>query len=377
MKPENMTILTVDDTPANIRLLTHYLEKQGYKVLTAEDGFEGFKAAIQYHPDLVLLDVMMPGTDGYEVCELLKAEEETKDIPVMFLTAKADVEDRIRGFELGAVDYITKPFNLIEISTRVKTHLKLKYLEKQQNQTQKILLQLQKLAILGKSDSVFFHQLFQMSEEIKGYLKTIASSTAGNGVHAQELKKLNELLQKMQQTLSDLKSFSSATASDTGNILINEMIDSVLELVQPTVHNSIHFKIDMPKTSPVMQGNVGMVYQAILNLFLNALESAIHGGTIAAKISEGSLPKEIKAEPGTNPNQQYIHIAMTDAGLRKEQVKFDKQYGIYSTAKNNLNAGIRLTAIQAIAEQHQGFLRLKNEDGEKLTVSIYFPSVNT
>ena len=74
MNPQEITILTVDDTPANVRLLTHYLEKQGYNVLTAEDGFEGFKAAIQYHPDLILLDVMMPGTDGYEVCELLKTE---------------------------------------------------------------------------------------------------------------------------------------------------------------------------------------------------------------------------------------------------------------------------------------------------------------
>jgi len=131
MKSKHKTILTVDDTPANIRLLTHYLEKQGYEVITAEDGFEGFKAAIQYHPDLVLLDIMMPGTDGYEVCELLKAEEETKDIPVVFLTAKADVEDKVKGYELGAVDYITKPFNLVEIATRVQTQLDLKDLQEQ------------------------------------------------------------------------------------------------------------------------------------------------------------------------------------------------------------------------------------------------------
>jgi DNA-binding response OmpR family regulator len=371
MKPENVTILTVDDTPANIRLLTHYLEKQGYKVLTAEDGFEGFKAAIQHHPDLVLLDVMMPGTDGYEVCELLKAEEETKDIPIMFLTAKADIEDRIHGFELGAVDYITKPFNLVEISTRVKTHLRLKHLETQQRQTQKILMQTQKLASLGKSDSIFIRRLTQMAEDLKGHLKSAAPP---DKEREKELKKADALLHEMHQILSDLQSFSDATAFDTEKIKINELIDSVQELVQPGVNAVVNLKIRFPALSPTVSGNLGMLHQAVLNLFLNALESAIGGGTIAVDISEGPLPEDLKKESGIDPDRSYVRIALTDAGLRKAQVKFDKVTGIYSTAKNNLNAGIRLTAAHAIGALHDGLLSLENGDGEVLTVNLYLPA---
>jgi DNA-binding response OmpR family regulator len=371
MKPENMTILTIDDTPANTRLLTHYLEKQGYRVLTAEDGFEGFKAAIQYHPDLVLLDVMMPGTDGYEVCELLKAEEETKDIPIMFLTAKADVEDRIHGFELGAVDYIIKPFNLVEISTRVKTHLRLKHLEKQQTQTQKILMQTQKFASLGRSDSVFVRRLTKLTGELERHLQTAAHDEKNRD---KEVKKAHSLVHEMHQILSDLQSFADSASLDAEKIQVNDLIDSIQELIQPKMNSVVHFVIESPNPSPVVSGNLGMLHQAMLNLFLNALESAVGGGTIAVQVTEGPLPDVLKKESGADPDQTYVRIALTDAGLRKEQVKFDKDHGIYSTAKNNLNTGIRLTAVHAIAGLHRGLLQLQKGDGEILTVALYLPA---
>jgi len=372
MKPENMTILTVDDTPANIRLLTHYLEKQGYHVLTAEDGFEGFKAAIQYHPDLVLLDVMMPGTDGYEVCELLKAEEETKDIPIVFLTAKAEVEDRLHGFELGAVDYITKPFNLVEIATRVRTQLRLKYLESQQHRTGKILMQTQKLASLGKSDSVFMRRLANLTADLEGQLKAAAHDEKER---SQQNRKAGALVHEMRQILSDLQSFADSTAFDTEKIKINELVDSVMELVQPGLKSAVRFSVETPNPSPAVSGNLGMLHQTVLNLILNAIESAISGGTIAVRVTQGPLPAALLKESGAEPDQEFVRISMTDAGPRKEQVKFDKEYRIYSTAKNNLNAGIRLTAAHAIAELHHGLLSVLNGDGEVMTVSLLLPAI--
>jgi DNA-binding response OmpR family regulator len=371
MKPENMTILTVDDTPANTRLLTHYLEKQGYRVLTAEDGFEGFKAAIEYHPDLVLLDVMMPGTDGYEVCELLKAEEETKDIPIMFLTAKADVEDRVHGFELGAVDYITKPFNLVEISTRVRTHLWLKYLERQQSQTQRILLQTQKLATLGKSDSVFVRRLTALTGELEGHLK---SADHDEKSRDREVKKAHTLVHEMHQILSDLQSFADSAPMDTEKTRVNDLLDSVQDLIQPTLNSIIRIHLESPNPSFVISGNLGMLHQAMLNLFLNAIESAVGGGTITAQVTEGPLPDVLKRESGADPDQAYVRIGLTDAAPRKERVKFNGDHGIYSTARNNLNAGIRLTAVHAIAELHRGFLQVQNGDNDIQTAALYLPA---
>lgn len=119
-------ILIVDDTPQNIKLLVAAL-KGTYTINIATNGEEGLeRASAPSPPDLILLDIMMPGMDGYEVCRQLKAREQTRDIPVIFLTALADEEDEARGLTAGAVDYITKPFKLPIVKARIKTHLELK-----------------------------------------------------------------------------------------------------------------------------------------------------------------------------------------------------------------------------------------------------------
>ncbi len=120
------TVLLVDDTPENIGLLLDELERVGYRVLVALDGAEALEVAARAQPELILLDVMMPGIDGYETCLRLKAAEATRDIPVIFMTALADPEARLRGFTVGGVDYITKPFNRQEVRLRVRTHIALR-----------------------------------------------------------------------------------------------------------------------------------------------------------------------------------------------------------------------------------------------------------
>ncbi|MDH2434293.1 two-component system response regulator [Pokkaliibacter sp. MBI-7] len=123
---ERDTILVVDDTPDNLTLMAALL-KDTYKVKVANNGERGLRIATAApHPDLILLDIMMPDMDGYEVCRQLKANPETADIPVIFLTAKAEMEDEQRGLELGAVDYIIKPISPPIVLARVKTHLTLK-----------------------------------------------------------------------------------------------------------------------------------------------------------------------------------------------------------------------------------------------------------
>ena len=120
-----LTILTVDDTPANIDIVKDILS-ESYFVQAAINGFMALKIIEKKQPDLILLDIMMPEMDGYEVCQRLKADANTADIPIIFLTAKTEIEDEIRGFELGAVDYITKPISPPILKERVKTHLELK-----------------------------------------------------------------------------------------------------------------------------------------------------------------------------------------------------------------------------------------------------------
>ncbi len=122
---KNSTILIVDDTKTNLDILGDAL-KPLYKISVALNGVSGFSIAKKVLPDLILLDIMMPEMDGYEVCQKLKDDEETRDIPIIFLTALDQVHAKSKGFELGAVDYVTKPFEIMEVQARVKTHLLLK-----------------------------------------------------------------------------------------------------------------------------------------------------------------------------------------------------------------------------------------------------------
>lgn len=117
------TILIVDDNPTNLRVLVSYLQIKGYKTLVATSGERAVQQLEHHTPDLILLDVMMPGIDGFETCARIKANPNTAEIPIIFMTALTDVEHKLAGFEAGAVDYITKPFQHAEVSARVNTHL--------------------------------------------------------------------------------------------------------------------------------------------------------------------------------------------------------------------------------------------------------------
>jgi two-component system, sensor histidine kinase and response regulator len=123
---ENVTILVVDDDRENLRVVNNYLKEKGYKIALALEGKKALKVIDDNKIDLILLDIMMPEMDGFEVCKILKEKPETKGIPVIFLTAKSETDEIVKGFQTGGVDYITKPFKKEELFARVNTHIQLK-----------------------------------------------------------------------------------------------------------------------------------------------------------------------------------------------------------------------------------------------------------
>lgn len=166
-------ILVVDDTPENLHLLSGILSKKGYQVRPVPNGKLALSAAQRIPPDLVLLDIMMPEMDGYEVCQQLKADEVTKDIPVIFISAINDVMDKVKAFAVGGVDFITKPFQLEEVLARIETHLKICSLQnslqernedlataiQQLQATQEHLIQSEKMAALGQLIAGIAHEI--------------------------------------------------------------------------------------------------------------------------------------------------------------------------------------------------------------------------
>jgi sigma-B regulation protein RsbU (phosphoserine phosphatase) len=149
-------ILVVDDTPANLRLLSQMLNEQGYHVRPVLDGRLALAAAQAKLPDLILLDIRMPDLDGYQVCEQLKDDSRTQDIPIIFISALDAVKDKVKAFTVGGVDYITKPFHIEEVLARVETHLALRKLQEQlEIANQKMA---QELALAGEVQEGFFPQ---------------------------------------------------------------------------------------------------------------------------------------------------------------------------------------------------------------------------
>lgn len=121
-------ILIVDDNPTNLAVLSQTLKSAGFAVRVAEDGESALQLVARKPPALILLDVQMPGIDGFETCKKLKADPKTQAIPIIFLTALTDVQNKVKGLSLGAVDYISKPFEQEEVLARVRVHLQLKNL---------------------------------------------------------------------------------------------------------------------------------------------------------------------------------------------------------------------------------------------------------
>jgi DNA-binding response OmpR family regulator len=123
------TILIVDDNPANRKVLAALLTNEGYNIGLASDGIKALNFVNKFHPDLILLDVMMPNMSGFEVCKKLKSDQFTSFIPIIFLTARTNMDDIVKGFELGGADYIAKPFNSIELLARINTHIEMNVLK--------------------------------------------------------------------------------------------------------------------------------------------------------------------------------------------------------------------------------------------------------
>lgn len=140
------TVLIIDDIPANLGVAVEHLEAHGHRILIAQEGEEGWQRAVFVQPDIILLDVMLPGQSGFEICRRLKGSSRTRDIPVIFMTALLEEEDKLAGFEAGGVDYITKPLRVGELMVRVNTHLKLSLMQKQlEAQNQQLQLHRQEL----------------------------------------------------------------------------------------------------------------------------------------------------------------------------------------------------------------------------------------
>ncbi len=200
----NCTVLVVDDTEANIDILVEALDNE-YEVSVAIDGESALEIVDTDPPDLILLDIMMPGLDGYEICRRIKSKPGTSDIPIIFITAMDEIENKTKGFELGAVDYITKPFESMEVKARVKTHLSLMIANK---------------------------KLQQLSSHLSKYVSTEVIQSIVDGKTEAKIKSSRKMLSVF---FSDIVGFSKKTellAPEDMTLLLNKYFDRMESIIR-------------------------------------------------------------------------------------------------------------------------------------------------
>lgn len=270
-------ILIIDDTVANLRLLSQLLTGHGYKVRAVRDGAQAIAAAQAAPPDLILLDIVMPGMDGYEVCRHLKEDERTRDIPILFISALGTVEDKVKAFTTGGVDYVTKPFQTEEVLARVRTHLALRDLTRQLSQ------QLVELQERNAELDAFAHTV---AHDIKGPLSMLVGYA--------------ELLEQDYQNLPERTRQESIQALGRGALSLTNIVDELLLLasvrklevipepldMKPIVHQACerleylirerHAEINVPSHWPQVLGHALWVEEVWFNYLSNGCK---YGGT--------------------------------------------------------------------------------------------------
>lgn len=243
---EQANILVVDDTPENLHLLSQMLETQGYKVRAVLNGARALAAARSTPPDLILLDIMMPELDGYQVCQLLKADEQTRHIPIIFISALDAVQDKVRAFTEGGVDYISKPFQIKEVLARVRTHLALRQLQQQlQSANQALAQQVEELQSRNEELDTF-------ARAVAYDLKTPLTAVIG----------FAEMLEKIHATLplADLEQSLHSIAANARQM--NTIVDRLLFVCG----------VRQTQTVALEQLNMGVIVQAALRRLAETIE---------------------------------------------------------------------------------------------------------
>lgn len=278
------TILIVDDNKRNLQVLGNILHEQHYKVAMAINGLSAIKLAHQLQPDIIILDIMMPEMNGFEVCARLKENIETKDIPVIFLTAKVESEDIVEGFNLGGVDYITKPFKKDELLVRLKNHLELQE-SKRKIEAQSIELK-ENNVFKDKLFSIIGHDLRSPLSSLKLTFDLIISGVIDfrNENFIDTIKNLSKSTEEAYTLLENLlgwaKSESGTLEIVAEAINLKEMAESTQRLLKLNLKNkSISYIIDIEDKLIAWADNQ-MIKTVFRNLVSNAIKFTPENGSI-------------------------------------------------------------------------------------------------
>jgi two-component system sensor histidine kinase/response regulator len=374
MTDSKYTVLIVDDVPENIQVLSTILYQKGVNLAIAQSGKEALSIAARKPPDLILLDIVMPDMNGFDVCEHLKHAPETKEIPIIFLTARTQLDDILRGFAVGAVDYVTKPFNPTELLSRVFTHLELKQsrdiitIQNQQLAEQNSILQ-ELNATKDKFFSIIAHDLknpFNVLISLSGMLKDEAKRYTLGEIE----RYAQRLYQASEQGYTLLENLLEWARSQTGRITFQPEKTHLKTLITDTIRvleshaktKQIALLSDIPDDL-VGFVDVKMAATVMRNLVSNALKYTASGGTVTIQAHDAG-------------EQITIAVSDTGVGIAQEHLtklfRIDAHHTTPGTAQEK-GTGLGLILCQEFLEQHGGTIKVESEVGNGSCFTITLP----
>ncbi len=377
---EKFNILVVDDNPKNIQLIGNILKEANYRIGFATDGHQALDLLQEtYDYDLVLLDVNMPVMNGYETCIKMRKDEKLSGIPVIFLTAYTDEDNVIVGFESGAQDYITKPFNSKELLARVGTHLQLKYktdLIKKMNQELEIKVaertkELEKVnADLNNLDSMKTDFLIFISQEIRIPLNGIASTI--NLIKNQEYSStIKNLVETLDGSVSKLEEFTSKAlffnqlaqgkyALQRNEVNLNDIIQfSILELSDKIGEKNAEFVYNKPRTDIFLNVDKDLLYKAFLYVLDSAIRFSPQNGKINLDLAE---------------DENAVTFSCNDQGAGFPDEVLNQLLWPFRMMKdvNHQKSVLSLFIVKQIMSLHQGEMKIYNKETTGACVELIF-----
>ncbi len=356
IKSHQGTLLIVDDIAANVSVLFDFLTDNGFKVLVAGDGKRAIQKAKYAQPDLILLDVMMPGIDGFETCKILKSGEETRDIPVIFMTALADTLDKVKGFQLGATDYITKPIQHEEVLARVTSQLHFSNLKKQ---LEARTLELEKRNMeLDAFAHTVAHDLKNPLNALIGYTEMLVSECSPEVPPDQEmietLLMVEQAGRKMVSIIDALLLLAGVSKQASVATQPLNMSDIITQVMQRLSYMIKEYKADinLPESWPIALGYAPWIEEVWSNYISNGLKYG------------GSPPRiELGAEP-VEKNKIRFWIRDNGPGITKEaKTKLFTPFTRLHTGHVE-GHGLGLSIVQQVVEKLGGHVGLETTEGE-------------
>lgn len=413
MEAQQPLILVVDDNPTNIKVIFEILERTNLRILIAKSGESALEKLKVVTPDLILLDVMMPDIDGFEVCRQLKEKDATRDIPVIFMTALSDEANKVRGFELGAVDYITKPFHQEEVLARVRLHLKVRNLNRELEgkvveltttlnrlkQSQIQLVQSEKMSSLGRlvggvaheinNPVSFIHSNLSPMQEYVQYLLNLVQlyqklyphpyNEIQTEIERIDLKFIQEDLAKMldsmkvgtdriQQIVLSLRNFSRMDEAEYKPVNIHEGIDNTLLILQHRLEETSERQaiqiIKKYGDLPLVECYAGQLNQVFLAILTNAIDAL----DIKDNLRQITIRTAVIELEG-------VEIAIADNGPGMSEDIQQRIFDPFFTTKPiGKGTGMGLSiSYQIVVEQHSGKLSCVSVPGRGTEFVIQIP----